>query len=315
MAVTNYLKSGGLNLSNANATTNDVLSGKTFYAGNNTLKTGTIQTYSGATTVTENGTLETAGKYVESDITINVSGGDYNIDVTYNDDGTQSLAITDSGGESSNKLAQIIERTATEITAEDLAGVTSIGNNVFYSYKNLTNITLPSNLKSIGIGSFYGCTGLTNITIPNSVTNISGMAFSGCTGLISVTLPDNLTSIKQSIFSNCSKITSMIIPNSVTIIEGNVFQSCKSLTSITIPNSVTSIGMYPFNGCTGLTRADIYATSSTTKVNSSSYGWFYGCKSTLKLHIPSTVTNPTSAYGAYWNYYSGSGKLTYYADL
>lgn len=70
--IKNPIVLGGIDVSDADATASDVLSGKTFYAGNKTQKTGTIQTYSGATTITQNGTVATASKYVSNDITVNV---------------------------------------------------------------------------------------------------------------------------------------------------------------------------------------------------------------------------------------------------
>ena len=140
----------------------------------------------------------------------------------------------------------IIERTLTEITADDLAGVTKIGDYAFYRYETLLSITIPDSVTSIGEWAFYNCSGLTSITIPDSVTSIG-----------------------QSVFYNCD----------------------------------------------GLTIANIYTTSSTNKITSYSRSWFFYCERTLKLHIPASVTSPTTAYGSYWNYYSSTGKLTYYADL
>lgn len=55
-----------------NATTSQVLKGATFYSNSKTKQTGDIETYAGATTITSNATLNTAGKYLPSNITINV---------------------------------------------------------------------------------------------------------------------------------------------------------------------------------------------------------------------------------------------------
>ena len=48
-----------------------MLAGKKAVTGAGLIE-GTIPTYSGASTVTQNGTLPTAGKYVASDIVVNV---------------------------------------------------------------------------------------------------------------------------------------------------------------------------------------------------------------------------------------------------
>ena len=55
-----------------NATTSQVLKGATFYSNSTTKQTGDIETYAGSTTIISNATLNTAGKYLPSNITINV---------------------------------------------------------------------------------------------------------------------------------------------------------------------------------------------------------------------------------------------------
>lgn len=55
-----------------NATTSQVLKGATFYSNSTTKQTGDIETYAGSTTITSNATLNTAGKYLPSNLTINV---------------------------------------------------------------------------------------------------------------------------------------------------------------------------------------------------------------------------------------------------
>ena len=65
----------GVNPDDANATEADVLAGKTFYAGDEAKKEGTIPTYDGETTITENGTIETAGKYMKNDLVVEVEQG------------------------------------------------------------------------------------------------------------------------------------------------------------------------------------------------------------------------------------------------
>ena len=57
----------------ANALSGNILSGKTAYVRGSKV-TGTMPTYSGTTNVTSNQTLETSGKYMSSDIVVNVAG-------------------------------------------------------------------------------------------------------------------------------------------------------------------------------------------------------------------------------------------------
>lgn len=75
----------------------------------------------------------------------------------------------------------------TQITANDLQGVTSIGDYAFYKCSSLTNITIPSSVTSIGNYALYGCSSLTSIEIPISVTSIGNYAFEACSSLTSAT--------------------------------------------------------------------------------------------------------------------------------
>ena len=110
-----------------------------------------------------------------------------------------------------NKLPQVVDKTVTTITADDLAGVTEIG-----------------------VYAFCLCSSLTSITIPEGVTSIGDWAFRDCSSLSSITLPGTLTSIGNNAFINCSNLTSITIPESVTSISLGAFQSCSSLTSMRV---------------------------------------------------------------------------------
>lgn len=64
----------GVDVSNVTATKSDVLGGKLIVDNNGNIQTGTIQTYTDATSRTSNGTFSTANKYLTSDLTVNVNG-------------------------------------------------------------------------------------------------------------------------------------------------------------------------------------------------------------------------------------------------
>ena len=132
-----------------------------------------------------------------------------------------------------NKVAAIVDKTVTEVTASDLSGVTSIGNYAFYSCLSLSSITLPNSVTSIGSSTFYNCPNLTSITIPNGVTSIQGQTFASCTGLTSVTIPESVTSILGSAFYGCSGLTSLIIPSSTMTFAWGSFGNCTNLMSVT----------------------------------------------------------------------------------
>ena len=58
-------------------------------------------------------------------------------------------------------------------------GITSIGNNAFYSMDDVTEVNLPNGLQSIGEYAFWSCDELTRIVIPDTVGNVGNgaMAF------------------------------------------------------------------------------------------------------------------------------------------
>nr|DAH53890.1 MAG TPA: leucine-rich repeat protein [Caudoviricetes sp.] len=120
-----------------------------------------------------------------------------------------ALEQTSGGSGGNNKLAQLVNKTITEVTADDLQGITSME-----TY------------------AFYMCAGLTSVTIPDSVTNINGSVFNRCTGLTSITIPDSVTSMGTNVFYGCSGLTSVTIGSGVTRIGSYTFYECSALTSI-----------------------------------------------------------------------------------
>lgn len=113
-------------------------------------------------------------------------------------------------------LKKIIDRTITTLTANNLYGLTEIGDNAFYQ-----------------------CTSLTSVEMPNTVTNIGIYAFSNCTNLTTLTLSEGLTSIENFAFYR-SNITTMTLPEGLISIGEYAFSG--SLTNVTIPSTVTTMG-------------------------------------------------------------------------
>ena len=167
------------------------------------------------------------------------------------------------GGSASSKLASVVDGTVTEITAEDLAGVTSIRDY-----------------------AFYACTNLKSIKIPDGITKINNNAFNNCGSLTAISIPDGVSVIGSNAFRYCSKLSNINIPSSVKSLGDYTFYSCVSLTSITIPDSVTSIGNYAFSGCSSLPSIEI--PDSVTTILSSA---FYRCLSLTSITIPQGVTS------------------------
>jgi hypothetical protein len=202
--------------------------------------------------------------------------------------------------------------------------VTSIGNNAFQNYSNLTSISIPNSVLTIGLYVFYRCSSLTSITIPNTVQTIGHSAFFSCTKLESVILPINnsFNTIGINMFYECFKLESIFIPSSVTSIGGGTFVDCNSLesivvdsantaysslnnvlfnkaqtsliryppnlssTSYTIPDGVQIIDNNAFQGCSSL--ASIIIPSSVQSITA---GGFYKCTSLTSIFISSSVTS------------------------
>ena len=130
-------------------------------------------------------------------------------------------------GGGDNKLASLVGGTPTEITADDLAGVTKLIDYAFF-FSTLTSITIPNSVTSIGHFVFKGCSLLTSVIISNSVTKIGSNAFEKCTSLVSITIPDSVTSIGGSalqIGSTTNKATIIMLSTTPPTIQANTFNS------------------------------------------------------------------------------------------
>ena len=194
----------------------------------------------------------------------------------------------------------IVDRTVTEVTAEDLSGITSIGSYAFYACFNLLNVIIPQGATSIQSYAFSNCQSVKSIIIPNSVTSIGNSAFLACYALNNVVIPSGVTKISNSTFYSCSKLSNITIPNSVTSIGDSAFRFCYDLQKINIPSSVTEIGATVFAYCNSLKDVYMYPAIPPRLSNRDSF------PSAIKIHVPVGSGN---AYKSATNWSSFADKI------
>lgn len=164
------------------------------------------------------------------------------------------------------------------IVIED--GITSLGYELFYNFKNVEIIQLPTSLTKIKNRTFQNCRSLLNISIPEGVTEIGIGIFNNCVSLKSIMFPSTLKEIPditdcedselvpvesitlkngiQSIgfeaFGELSELKNINIPDSVTIIKESAFADCTTLSNVSLPDSITEIEYNAFGNCESLDR-------------------------------------------------------------
>ena len=171
--------------------------------------------------------------------------------------------------------------------------VSGVGSNPLnyasYLYVNgevVEDIVIPEGVEEISACAFYGYKNLTSVTIPSNVTSIGSSAFGDCISLSSVAFEDGsqLKSL-DGVFRGCTALEGLTLPASVTSLSGT-FQRCTALKSITIPSSVTSLSS-TFARCTSLAEVTFEQDSQLKSMS----GAFYGCTSLESIAIPSSVTS------------------------
>lgn len=114
----------------------------------------------------------------------------------------------------STLFKSMVDRSITEVKAEDLQGITSIGRDAFDSCAKLTSIELPDSIITIRDYAFSNCSLLKTITIPKNVVSLGNSAFSSCMGLVSIYLlnKDTTVNLGDYIFRDCIKLQNIYVP-------------------------------------------------------------------------------------------------------
>ena len=268
-------------VSDTTATASDVATGKTFYAADGTLTTGTKTESTGGeewelqVTQTANQTITATPKFE----TVKNNGkyrGEFSPDISVKADSGYIPGTIEKQTDSTNHVVTVTASAAekiSEIEDSEWTKVYEDGSN-FYSDDACTNVTslsgdvliagmksgnLSSNnffdfnaLSSGGTTAFYnkGITKFTN----HIVTDVGDCLLEGCTSLTSVDL-GNLTSAGDYLLEGCTSLTSVDLGN-LTSAGYYLLQNCTSLTSVDLGN-LTSAGYHLLQNCTSLTSVDL----------------------------------------------------------
>lgn len=147
----------------------------------------------------------------------------------YKDGNEWKVASKNVAYEKDNTLFKsMVDRSITEVKAEDLQGITSIGTE-----------------------AFDFCVRLTSIELPDSITTIYDYAFGNCSSLKTITIPKNVVSIRNNAFTSCAQLVSIYLLNKDTIVDLGVylFNNCRELQNIYVPAKllneyINNYGMY-----------------------------------------------------------------------
>lgn len=216
---------------------------------------------------------------------------------------------------------QYLNKSFVEIKEDDFGSVTSLQDNLFEDFKNLTTVKIPDTITSIGSSAFknctklseivlpngitvinydlfYGCKSIKNIELPNSIETIGAYAFYGCSSLEQISLPDDITAIGMLAFYNCTNLKNVNIPSGLTEISMSMFYNCKSLSSIIIPKNITVINHMAFSGCRGLTS--IVIPNSVISLGDDSIEHFYGCTGLTEVTFEENCKITSFPEGMFW---------------
>ena len=135
---------------------------------------------------------------------------------------------------------QLVDHSITNVTANDLAGVTELGPYAFYQCRSLLNIEIPDTIVTIGSYTL-GNTGISSIRIPHSVTKIVNASFSYCRKLKEAIIEANeLLVIEQYSFTSDNALKKFIVHGETPpILQHNAFSSISSTFPFYVSNPDT----------------------------------------------------------------------------
>ena len=183
------------------------------------------------------------------------------------------------------------------IIPEQLDGynVGYIDNTAFMNAKEITSVTIPSNVCDIGSSVFFGCEKLESIHVKEGnpyLTEVDGVLF-GDEGkyLItypankageSYTIPENVDEIAPSAFSYAKNLKDITVPTKIQYI-GNYAFAYSSLEKINISSAI--IGEHAFAYCANL--QDVTLNHGVEEISGGAFG---ACTALSEIHLPDSLT-------------------------
>ena len=117
------------------------------------------------------------------------------------------------------------------LSADDLAGITSIASHAFTDITNLVSATTPPTLIDIAICAFSGCTHLKSVQLNDGLESIGSSSFEHC-AIEEINIPNTTIRIKHGAFHDCKNLTDVRIPKNLIAPEGRTFNQCGRLENI-----------------------------------------------------------------------------------
>lgn len=164
-------------------------------------------------------------------------------------------------------------QTAFSTVGSNLIGpkVTLVDNYAFSAMPNITEATIPGNVKTVGNGVFRVCPKLTEVTFSEGVESIGDELFESDVLLTTVNFPaKSLTKVGTEMFTGCTSMEAYTYPETVKdlkIVDGVLFNTNKNILlsypcgkkdkTYKVPDGCTKISEYGFNKVANLETIDL----------------------------------------------------------
>lgn len=193
--------------------------------------------------------------------------------------GKEILFSTRVGG--SSKLPSLIDRSVTEITAEDMGDITEIGQYAFYGCNKLVRFEMPTSVTKTGKYAFSLCSSL-------EIVNITDLgAWCNITHNDTSANPLGATTKAKLYLNNAIVSGNIVVPSTATQTALHCFWRQSQITGVTFEGDITSIANGLVGYCDALEYVDFSScTSVPTLANKNA---FSSVPTTCKVIVPDSL--------------------------